>query len=356
MTEFENLRAHLPAAITRGDVEKVLRAVISESDAWEWFTRARIPFPFAVAVLRALRDREELEFEPSRLTARGDQLARELHVQPARDFKCPTCAGSGIHPRGLEDVFSRYLQIFDARPRGQDANLDQGAMTPESLFQRIALMIQQGDVAGKEIVVLGDDDLATVALALTGLPELVTVLEIDPRICEYIATVAHAQELKVSVHQHDLTAYLPGATAGKFDTFVCDPPETEAGLLLFVEKGLTLLKPGEGRAGYFGATVLEASLGKWKRWQMRLLQNHEIAFTHILPPFTEYESWLDEKPIVDLPPLAHLSPHPWYRFAFYRLETLPPFEPGRDFELEHSKVLYFDEESYYEAFNEWGNG
>lgn len=352
MSEFDQLRMHLPPTITRGDVEKTLRAVLSERDAWDWFTRARIPFPFAVTILRALRDHGYLQFEPTRLTSSGDRLARELHVRAVPDFKCPRCAGSGTDWRESGSVSSPFLEIFAARPRGENADLDQGAMTPESLFRRIAQMIQQGDVADKEIVVLGDDDLASIALAMTGLPRRVTVLEIDPHICEYIATTAQTRDLEVQVHKQDLVQALPAELRGGFETFVCDPPETEAGLLLFVEKGLALLKPGEGHAGYFGATIMEASLSKWKRWQNRLLQNHEIAFTHILPPFTEYESWPDEQPIADLPPLAHLSPHPWYRFAFYRLETLGHFIPGVDFELEHSRVFYFDEESYYRVFTE----
>jgi predicted methyltransferase len=350
VTEFERLAARLPPTLLRGDVEKMLRAVVSEGDPWDWFTRARIPFPFAVAILRALRDNQYLEFNPTRLAARGEQLVRELHVRPARDLTCPTCAGSGTVWRGLEAAYSNYLTVFKERPRGEDANLDQGAMTPESLFRRVAQMIQQGDVAGREIVALGDDDLASIALALTGLPARVTVLELDARICDYIAGVAVERGLNIRVLRQDLATRLPSAMPGTFDTFVCDPPETEAGLLLFVEKGLALLKPGEGHAGYFGATVMEASLSKWKRWQMRLLRDHEVAFTHILPPFTEYESWPDEKPIADLAPLAQLSTHPWYRFAFYRLETLPAFEPGIDFEIAHSQIFYFDEESYYEAF------
>jgi predicted methyltransferase len=350
MTEFERLAASLPPTVSRGDVEKVLRAVVSEDDPWDWFARARIPFPFAVAILRALRDCGCLEFDPTRFARCGELLLRELHVQPASNLTCPTCAGSGTGWRGLETAYSNYLALFKERPRSEDANLDQGAMTPESLFRRIAQMIQQGDVAGREIVALGDDDLASVALALTGLPARVTVLELDARICDYVAGVADNRGLNIRVLQQDLATHLPQGQSGMFDTFVCDPPETEAGLLLFVEKGLALLKPGEAHAGYFGATVMEASLSKWKRWQMRLLHDHEVAFTHILPPFTTYESWPDEKPITDLAPLAHLSTHPWYRFAFYRLETLPGFEPGRDFEIAHSEIFYFDEESYYEAF------
>jgi N4-bis(aminopropyl)spermidine synthase len=358
-SEFERLRVHLRATITRADVAKVLVAIRSEREAWEWFTRARIPFPFTVEILRALRDGEYLAFAPARLTGRGEALAHELNVSPAPDMRCPTCGGSGTDWRdgvpdgfhqGLAETYSRYLEIFGSRPRGEAANLDQGAMTPESLYRRLALAVHHGDIAGREIVTLGDDDLASIALALTGLPEKVTVLEIDTRICDYIETVAKAYRLNIRVIRQDLTAGLPTCLPGTFDTFLCDPPETEAGLLLFVEKGLALLKPGDAHAGYFGATVLEASLSKWKRWQTRLLNRHEIAFTHILAPFTTYESWPDEKPLGDLPPLAQISPRPWYRYAFYRLETLPAFKPHPDFQMEHSQVFYFDEESYYEAF------
>jgi predicted methyltransferase len=352
MTEFERLKALLPIAVTRGDLDKLLRALLSEDDPWEWFRRARIPFPSAVAILRALRDGEFLEFGPTRFTGRGEILVSELQVRPAHDFGCATCGGSGIEWRGLEGVYSQYMELFQARPRGEDPALDQGAMTPLSLFRRIAFMIQEGDVAGREVVALGDDDLASLALALTGLPAGVTVFELDTNICEYIAETARDRGLDIRVIQQDLARFLPNEQLGTFDTFMCDPPETEAGLLLFVEKGLALLKHGDAHAGYFGATAIEASLAKWRRWQTRLLGNHEIAFTHILPPFTVYEPWPDERPLLDLPPLAQLSNHPWYRFAFYRLETIPGFEPSNDYEVEHSDIFYFDEESYYKAFHE----
>jgi hypothetical protein len=62
--------------------------------------------------------------------------------------------------------------------------------------------------------------------------------------------------------------------------------------------------------------------------------------------------WPDEKPVEDVPPLATLAGRPWYRFAFYRLETLPAFQPGADFQAELSQVFYFDYEGYYEAWKE----
>ncbi len=352
MSEFQSLRTKLPDHITQGDVKKILRAILSNDAPWDWFTRARIPFPFAVKILRELQDGGFIRYEgdTTKLTERGSALANELRASGAPNFTDPQCGGSGVIWEPLRAVYEKFLPIYDARPRNENSDLDQGAMTPESFFRRLALMLHQGDIQGNRIVNLGDDDFASIAIALTGLAESITVLEIDERIREYIARVATDYRLPITVQNQDLTKFLPPELIGTFDTYVCDPPETEAGLLLWAEKGLTLLQAGDAHAGYFGATVMEASLAKWARWQKRLLNHHEIAFTHILPPFTEYVPWSDEKPLEDIPALSTLAGRPWYRFAFYRLETLPAFQPAPDFEAEFSAVFYFDEEGYYEAW------
>lgn len=352
MSEYQNLKSKLPDHITQGDVKKILAAILSENAPWDWFTRARIPFPFAVRILRELQDAGYLAFANAKtqLTPRGQTLAAELHATAEPNMTCPRCAGSGADWGALQNIFERYVEIYNARPRNENPEFDQGAMTPESLFRRLALMIHMGDLQGARVVNLGDDDLASVAIGLTGLAQSVTVLEIDERIAAYIQAVAQKYNLPLTVRHQDLTQPLPSNLLGAFDTFVCDPPETEQGLLLFVEKGLALLRAGDAHAGYFGATVMEASLAKWARWQKQLLNKHEIAFTHILPPFTEYAPWPDEKPLTDIPALATLAGRPWYRFAFYRLETLPAFQPAADFETELSQVFYFDYEGYYEAW------
>lgn len=353
MSEYPELQARLPDHITSGDVKKILGAILSENAPWDWFARARIPFPFAVRILRALQDGGYLRYEgdTTRLTDRGQALANELHAQATPDLVCPNCDGSGTDWGALHRVYDRYMEIYEGRPRSENPEYDQGAMTPESLFRRVALMVHMGDLQGARVVCLGDDDLASIAIGLTGLAQRIVVLEIDDRIGDYIAAMAREHELPITVRHQDLTRPLPPELLGSFDTFVCDPPETEAGLLLFVEKGLALLKPADAHAGYFGATVLEASLAKWARWQKQLLNAHEIAFTHILPPFTEYGAWPDEQPLPDIPPLAAVSARPWYRFAFYRLETLPTFQSAPDFTTELSAILYFDQEGYYEAFH-----
>ncbi|MBI4675428.1 MAG: bis-aminopropyl spermidine synthase family protein [Chloroflexi bacterium] len=352
MSEYQTFRAKLPDHITQADVQKIMRAILSENAPWDWFARARIPFPFAVNILRELQANGYIHFvgDKTELTPRGRALAHEVGAYAVPTLTCPTCGTSGSDWSALSAEYAMFQEIFNASPTSQNQDLNQGEMTPESTFRRISWMLTLGDITGKRIAHLGDDDLTSIALALTKHPQEIVVFEIDPTLCSYIADVAKARNLPIRVVQQDLTKPLPQEFLGTFDTFVCDPPETRDGLLLFVEKGLTLLKAGDGHAGYFGATVIEGSLNKWKHWQKKLMCNYDIVYTHIFPAFTLYVSWHDEMPLPDLSPLAKIAEREWYRFAWNRIETMPSFQPAPDFETEMQRVFYYDAESYYEAF------
>ena len=352
MSEYQFLRTKLPEHITQSDVQKIMRAILSENAPWDWFARARIPFPFAVNILRELQAQGYIQYvgDKTELTAKGHALAHEVGAYAVPTLTCPTCGTSGSEYSALSNEFAAFQEIFRASPTQQNQDLNQGEMTPESTFRRISWMLTLGDITGKRIAHMGDDDLTSIALALTQHPKEIVVFEIDPHLCAYISDVARARKLPIRVVQQDLTKPLPREFLGTFDTFVCDPPETRDGLLLFVEKGLTLLKAGDGHAGYFGSTVIEGSLNKWKHWQKKLMCNYDIVFTHIFPPFTLYVSWHDEKPLADLPPLAKIADREWYRFAWNRIETTETFQPAPDFETEMKREFYFDVESYDEAF------
>lgn len=213
-------------------------------------------------------------------------------------------------------------------------------------------MIHHGDVTNRRVIVLGDDDYMSIALALTRLPAQVTILEIDPRICEFIEMVSSQEQLEIQVIYQDLCKFLPANMHGGFDTFVCDPPESEKGMLLFLEKGLSLLAPGDSRAGYFGVTTLESTTEKWARWQKHLLNRYKLALTAILPPFTEYLNWDGQKAIADVDSLATLAAHPWYRSWLYRIETTRNFTPPADFEIPLADAFAVDNEGYYHS---WGD-
>jgi predicted methyltransferase len=353
MTEWEKLEPRLAGGMSRAELAKILDAIQSADEAWNIFSRARVRFSRVVPVLRELARGGWLEFSdgaPPHFSESGEKLARELGAARLPNYTCPLCNGSGVHGVAQQVFFKRFLEIFKQRPQGENPEFDQATMTPDSLARRLAWMIHSGDVSNRKVAVLGDDDLLSIALALSGLPASVTVMEIDARLCNFIAQVAQREGLSINVAQQDLSKRLPPALHGTFDTFACDPPEAEEGMFLFLEKGLSLLQPGDSHAGYFGVTTVESSMSKWARWQKHLLNQHELALTSILPPFTEYINWVGQKPLDDLPGFSTLPQHLWYRSWLYRIETLPGFTPRADFEVEFTEALINDREGYYQTF------
>jgi predicted methyltransferase len=193
-------------------------------------------------------------------------------------------------------------------------------------------MTDMGDVDNMSIAILGDDDLMSIALCLAAHPALVTVLEIDSRVVDFIIEIAAELGLPIETRCHDLRQPLPPGLKGRFHTFVTDPSETMDGLRMFLGRGLGLLKPQEGRAGYFGLTSIEASARKWNRLQRWLLTRYSLAITHILPENSYYHNWpdlLDQTAVFSAECLRAKPKREWFNSSLFRLETLPGFKPRR---------------------------
>jgi N4-bis(aminopropyl)spermidine synthase len=341
------------AGIARGELVRVVRALLEYSDAWQVAGRAGVPFAELVEILQRMHAHRLLKFQGARvrLTEKGEALAHALHEVAGEDSACRTCGGSGVEFRQFAQARLEFEPLVAERPPAI-SRYDQGALTADSVFERLALMHGQGDVAGKRILLIGDDDLLSVALALTRLPGEIVVIEVDDRLCDYIRQVAKAKRLAVTVLQHDTREKLPSDLHASFDTFVTDPSETIQGLLLFVEKGLSTLSPGAAHAGYFGVTLIEASLHKWNLWERHLLQNHAIVFTQISSPFSLYAKGAEKTtiPEIEFAPLSLPPSAPWYRSAFFRVETLMEFVPPPDYATNPRDELYQDAESLDEAW------
>ncbi len=343
----------------RDDVARVTRALLHQvnaegyADAWQVAGQANVPFADLVEILQSLRTRCLLEFRGSqlRLTPEGTAFVQDLHVTPTVQVTCSTCDGSGFEFDPFARAYADFLPLLAQRPPAE-ATYDQGALTAQSVFRRLAMMYAKGDVADQRLLLLGDDDLLSIALALTGLPREIVVVEIDPRLCGFIEKVAQAERLNIRVIQHDAREQFPTDLRAHFDTFVTDPSETIQGLLLFVEKGLAMLAPGGGRAGYFGITLIEASMHKWNLWERHLLQHHAIVFTQISEPFSMYAKGNDVGGAVnvDFEPMSQPPRQPWYRSYFFRIETLKEFVPPVDYDSNPRDELYQDAQSLEEAW------
>ena len=120
---------------------------------------------------------------------------------------------------------------------------------PEDVVARVAAMQNWHDLEGASVVVFGDDDLMGIALAMSGLPREVVVLEIDLRIVERVKAFAAKHELAtLHAHQYNLLEALPSEFQRRFDIFVTDPVESVEGLNITLSRAALSLVAPSGHA------------------------------------------------------------------------------------------------------------
>ncbi|MBT9253000.1 MAG: bis-aminopropyl spermidine synthase family protein [Brockia lithotrophica] len=243
-----------------------------------------------------------------------------------------------------KELYREFLRVSAGRPPAiQD--FDQGSVTPETTVSRVLFLEQNGDLWGKDILVLGaEDDLTGLAIALTRKARRVLVLDIDARLVDFDNRAFRELGIdNAEARVFDLRNPLPEELLGAFDVFVSDPPETLASFRAFIGRGIAALRE-EGAVGYFGLTLRDASVYKWREFQRLLTGEFGVVITDILQNFNHYTNW-DYHPrtrAAQIAPVAHPPRDIWYRSAWYRIEVLPGFvrwnEPIDD------DVFYLDEE------------
>ena len=295
--------------------------------------------------LQALMEEGLIEYSDGRFSLKGQVPLAEKHP-----VTCSRC-GIGVEIRGyFGEILKRFKEVTADRPLPV-SDFDQGFVRPQDTVARLAFLYERGDLENQEIFILGDDDLLSVAIGLTGMAKRVGVVEIDSRITEFIRDFCRREGItNIEVKEYNVLEELPQEERGKYDVFVTDPVETRRGLKLFVGRCIESLK-GRGAAGYIGFTHREASLEKWRDFE-RFLIEAGFAITDILRDFSIYperdnrwEEFYKTYEIMRKFPLP-MPEVDWYKSSFVRFEAVvdpvvPPFEPPKDL-----KELYFDDESW----------
>jgi predicted methyltransferase len=227
-----------------------------------------LPVPIVAAISGELRKREVVARDrPTRLTAFGSGLFGGS--QPPLDCACRACAGRGlIVPQGLEPLAAELAALAETAPPAR-SELDQSHCTPETKLRRALALYEAGALEGKRVLLLGDDDLTSLAvLRLTArcgvagsIHELV-VVDVDPAVLDYIGGWLQEAPFPVWRIEHDLCLPLPASLTGRFDTVFTDPPYTPAGAELFLSRAAAALAPVPGGRVFlsFGPKPPEESL------------------------------------------------------------------------------------------------
>ena len=308
--------------------------------------------------LQELMNENLIKYENDKfhLTEKGKQVVKNLLKIEPEEVKCSECQGRGIK---ITDYFKKLLEKFldlsKDRPKAIP-EFDQGVVEPQTLISRIIFMYYKGDLENKDIVLIGDDDLTSIALALSNLPNNILVLEADERLVNYINEKSKNYNLKnLRAILYNVEDPINSDFIGSFDTFLTDPVETIEGITLFISRGVSMLK--EGGAVYFGLTYLEASYKKWHKIHSNLY-NMNLVLTDILDKYQLYELNPDDivskgyrvytEAVNKLKIELNKPLKPWYNSAFHRLTLIdkpnPYYPPNKQIKLE--RKLYYDEEAY----------
>jgi len=282
------------------------------------------------------------------LTPEGRRVAEEQKVASFGDPTCPECAGTGYRIDGIfMEVMERFIEIIRERPPAKE-EFDQGFMSPDSVLRKIIFMYERGDLGG-HIFILGDDDLLSVALALTGIPERIFVVDIDEQLVGYIRSLANRHGLRIETSVYDVRREVPEYLKGRFDIFVSDPVETQEGFKLFFSRAVETLK-GESCTGYFGITTLEASRKKWYAIQRMILEANfvitDIRRKYTVYPLDEKNFFRFEEKLLIVKRLKTKTDFNWYKSSLVRIEAIRKPRPLILGPCDMGERLYRDRESW----------
>ena len=244
---------------------------------------------------------------------------------------CQNCKGRGIDLNKAQELVVKLEELLKERPLTTPKYF-QGNIDAESAIAKVCQIDAFDGLAGKQITIVGDDDYLSLALALTGLPERIIVLEIDERITEFIQTCARERGLPIDVHVYNVEDPLPKELVGQSDLFATEPLETVSGFLTFFSRGAATLKPGG--VGYAGLTTLECSRLKWKRIQEEILKMG-FVLTDVKRRFSHYpmEYPEDEEYVEQIFKALRFKPQPeredtiWYFAHLIRAEAVEEIQP-----------------------------
>ncbi|MFD5267503.1 GNAT family N-acetyltransferase [Streptomyces sp. NPDC058335] len=217
-----------------------------------------LPVPIVAALGNELRRRDLLTKErPSRLTTAGLDLVAELGMGLTLDATCTTCEGRElVIPDVLEEAVRRLSDLMESGPAA-DMSIDQSHCTPETKVRRVLALLAAGALPGGSLLLIGDDDLVSLAVAVVGdvlgspIVERVTVVDISPEILAYIRKVSAGLGTRVETVEHDLRHPLPAELHSGFDVAMTDPPYTAEGARLFLSRAVEGLRPGPSHSIFF---------------------------------------------------------------------------------------------------------
>ncbi|MFQ6068224.1 MAG: GNAT family N-acetyltransferase [Candidatus Bathyarchaeia archaeon] len=270
-------------------VRKILREVFRSrkisTKELSYFTQ--LPVPITAAVRGELENEGFLTRDKGAvLTEKGRKFTKQLGFIYSQRIICPTCQGRNIQiPDNFTLVLEKLKKHLSTRPKPLPW-LDQTHGTPKTALLRALFMLEKGDVEGRKIIFLGDDDFTSIAVGLLEAAKEITVVDVDSRLLKTIQRLSKKEKLNITCIEDDLRQPLPQHLHHQYDVAFTDPPYTIAGLTLFISRGITALRQRKGLSVYLA--FAHKSPKRMLRVQ-KTLNAMGLAIMEQIPRFNIYE-------------------------------------------------------------------
>jgi len=203
----------------------------------------------------------------------------------SKNFVCDSCCGKLVKIDGeLGNITKIMKDIYQEKPKPTFL-FDQRPVNFETTVRRVSYLIWRRDIQNKKIAILGDDDLTSLAIGLTGLAKEIVVFEIDKRLTKFIREKSEEFKLSITVIEQDLTKHIPQKYLNYFDIFMTDPTPTKIPFTVFANMGIAILKKNCG-VGYL--SYLPSCMSKTIDVQ-KIITDMNLLITDVIPFFTEYD-------------------------------------------------------------------
>lgn len=147
--------------------------------------------------------------------------------------------------------YSQLLQFVrenEVSKQNPARKFDQFYATAETVAKRASLLNYFGDIEGKKLLFLGDDDFTSLACASYRTAEGITVMEIDENINEPISAISKKETFGINTYSYDARNSFPAKHAQKYDIVFTDPPYTQKGVQLFLARAIEAIN-SKNRSG-----------------------------------------------------------------------------------------------------------
>lgn len=163
---------------------------------------------------------------------------------------------------------------------------DQRPVTLRTTIERVKYFLKRNDIYNKNIVFLGDDDLTSIALALTGVTCQITVLDIDERLIKFIKEIARKHSLNITAITFNALEEVPKQLKHQFDCLITDPTPEAIPFTIFMNDALDLLKKDNG---IIYTSIYSSAMEETLALQ-KIITKMNLYITEIIPKFTEYQA------------------------------------------------------------------